>query len=146
VKQVIYLAHPVSASTIAEIAENLDRAREWLAWLVKNTDFAVCASWIGSINPANEQDTRERGMEDNLAILERCDAIILVGGRVSSGMAIERDHAQRHGIAVCSLAGLGAVPPLKGGAVEAEALRLIRECIVEVEPRYMMLELGGDRG
>ena len=35
-----------------------------------------------------------RGLADDLAAVERCDAIVLVGGRVSSGMAMERDHAK----------------------------------------------------
>ena len=41
---------------------------------------------------------RERGMRDDIAILERCDVILLVGGRISSGMEAEVRHAAKFGI------------------------------------------------
>ena len=47
----------------------------------------------------------------DLAALERCDTIVLVGGRVSSGMAIERDHAVKCGLRVYDLTAISVEPP-----------------------------------
>jgi hypothetical protein len=45
------------------------------------------------------------------ALVERCDAVWLVGGRVSSGMQIEADHAIGRGIDVIDLTHMGDEPP-----------------------------------
>lgn len=35
---------------------------------------------------------REAGLVDDCAVVERCDGIVLVGGRISSGMRREMEH------------------------------------------------------
>lgn len=124
---VVYLAHPVSAPDAAGVAANLARARRWLRWFVEHTDFAICAPWIPYVETLDEVDHRARGLRDDLAMLARCDAIVLVGGRVSSGMRGERDWAHRHELDICTLVELGEEPP--DAASTPAALALIAEAV-----------------
>lgn len=108
---ILYLAAPVSADTQDGIDANLARAERWLRWFVENTQHAICMPWSPYVRALDEKKHRERGMRDDLLMLERCDAIVLVGGRVSSGMNDERGHAHKRGLAIASLIAFGAEPP-----------------------------------
>lgn len=128
---VVYLAHPVAPSLAnlealwqwdnvtderrSEMAveRNLASARVWLRWLVEHTDWAVSMPWMPYVETLNDATSshRHRGLRDDCLMAARCDAIILCGGRVSSGMAMERDAVQKAGKAVVSLIDLGALPP-----------------------------------
>jgi len=118
---VVYLAHPVAGQLTGDIspqdaaraiALNLERAQRWLRWLVDNSDHAIACPWMADVLALPEKTHRARGMRDTLEILGRCDAIVLVGGRISSGMQEERDLAQRRGLKIASLIGFGPEPPL----------------------------------
>jgi len=111
---VIYMAAPVGARDPETIDSNLERARRWLRWLVASVPWAVSVPWMPYVETFDETPAnRERGLRDDLTMLERCDAIVLCGGRVSAGMAMERDHAHRHGLRIISLVDLGEEPPRK---------------------------------
>jgi hypothetical protein len=116
---VLYVGHPV-APTAEEIAAvkalhgqgdrdtttplrcrqalevNLQRAMQWLSWLRRSfPETTFIAPWIADIQSgADDTDpaARERGIVDCCAVVERCDGIVLVGPRISIGMARERDH------------------------------------------------------
>lgn len=79
---------------------NIQSALRWLAWLRKSfPEITFIAPWIADILAgADDSDpaARERGLVDCCAVVERCDGIVLVGGRVSTGMARERDHGVEH--------------------------------------------------
>ena len=109
-KPVVYLAHPVGAPDRDGIDANLARVRRWLRAIVDATDWSICASWMPYVEALDEDRYRARGLADDLACLERCDAIVLVGGRVSAGMAIERDHAVTCGLRVIDLTACGEEP------------------------------------
>ena len=94
---VVYMAHPLGG----DVEGNSARARRWLAWLMTaEPDYAFCVPWLpfvdafvriyGRVDDAGHP-FRDRCMRDNLAIGARCDGIALVGGRVSAGMAAERE-------------------------------------------------------
>jgi hypothetical protein len=108
---VLYVAAPVAADTPDEIEANLARARRWVLWLAENTEHAISCPWLALVDSSTEQRTRSRGLRDCMLILERHDAIVLVGGRVSSGMNDERGHAYKRGLMVASLISFGAEPP-----------------------------------
>jgi hypothetical protein len=106
---VIYLAHPVApteqqAERYADyspesrdihlnqiVHENLTSATRWLRWFVEHTDWAICAPWIPYVQALNDATSshRQRGLRDDCLMAERCDGIVLVGGRLSSGMERE---------------------------------------------------------
>jgi hypothetical protein len=118
-KLVAYLAHPVSAPTQAGIDANLANARAWLKFLVDVTPWAISCPWMPYVEclpdtPGNPY--RERGLADDLAMVERHDLVILVGGRVSAGMQMERDHAVKHGIRVVDLSYVTSPPESWGAA------------------------------
>ena len=108
---IAYLAHPVGG----DVENNIARAKRWLHWLSRQApQAAVIAPWIANIE-AGEDDNdpiqRTRGLAKAALVASRCDAIILCGGRVSSGMAIERQAAQARRREVIDLTALGDEPP-----------------------------------
>lgn len=113
---VVYLAHPVGAPDRFAVDANLARAGRWLRWLLEmETDVAIIAPWLATMLAGVQDDMnpehRRRGMRDNLATVARCSGIVLVGGRVSSGMGDELDVAIGSGVWVSSLTLLGDEPP-----------------------------------
>lgn len=121
-KRVVYLAHPVGAPTVEGIRANLARAKRWL-WALRNaTEWSICAPWIPSVEAVidmggDEAVERVRGLADDVAVVERCDALVGCGGRWSSGMTEERGAAAK----VIDLTDLGDEPP----AVEVLAAELV---------------------
>jgi len=111
---IIWMAHPLSAPTPAGVAANLGSAKQWLAWLYRTfprIDFA--AAWIPcceAMDDANPVE-RERGLSFDCEMIRRLDGYWMVGGRISSGMARERDAALEAGKRVFDLTKLGAEPP-----------------------------------
>lgn len=105
---VMYVAHPVSG----DVEANLARARRWLRWLVDcYPGFAFCLPWMAYVQALDEATHRERGLRDDLEMLRRCDGIILVGGRLSSGMALEKGVAEDAALEVHDMLHLGEEPP-----------------------------------
>lgn len=110
--RLIYLAHPVSG----DVPGNLARAKRWLAWANRTCgpDAYVIAPWIANIE-AGEDDAdpaaRARGLRACCAVVEKCDELWLVGGRISDGMARERNTALVEMVTVRDLTAMGEEPP-----------------------------------
>lgn len=92
--------HPVPDAERVALAlrANLDRAMAWLAWLRRSfPETTFIAPWIASVL-AGGDDTdpvqREAGFVDDCAVIERCDGIVLCGGRISEGMRREMKHGR----------------------------------------------------
>jgi hypothetical protein len=121
VTRVVYLAHPVAApcscwwSCDGALAVhcNCTRARTWLRWAIaSHADVAFSMPWLPYVDVLPDQDeSRERGLRDDIAMAIRCDEIWLVGGRVSRGMARERDAMVAAGRTVVDLTHMGPEPP-----------------------------------
>jgi hypothetical protein len=105
------MAHPVAG----DVTANLARALRWLAWLSKREpDVTIIAPWIAAIMSGEDDSdpaARARGLAHDVIVVKRCDVLILVGGRVSSGMAIERDAMIAKGGHVIDMTDLGDEPP-----------------------------------
>jgi hypothetical protein len=56
---------------------------------------------------------RDLGLACDFALIERCDELWLVGGRVSPGMALEAEHARKHGVTVADFTHAGYEPPIQ---------------------------------
>lgn len=96
---------PAPRSLLVERAlrANLDRAMRWLAWIRRSfPETTFIAPWIFIVLSGDDDGdpaVRERAMQDNCAVIERCDGIVLVGGRISEGMRREMEHGMmRHKI------------------------------------------------
>jgi hypothetical protein len=111
IRTVYYVAHPVSG----DVDGNVERALRWLRWLRRqNKDIAYQAPWIACIlcgEDDNDPEQRERGLLDCEATAARMNGIVLVGGRISSGMQRELDAVRSTLGDVIDLTHLGPEPP-----------------------------------
>lgn len=112
-----------AARTQAALSSNIDRAMRWLAWLRRSfPETTFIAPWIVEIlSGADDPDPaqREAGMQGNFAVIERCDGIVLCGGRISEGMRREMEHGKARYMTqeapnyfeVYDMTGCGTDPP-----------------------------------
>ncbi len=113
--KLIYLCHPVSG----DVQGNLARAKLWLKYATEHFTYfcgepvAVIAPWITDCEIWDDSNPEERaaGLARCRAVLERCDAVCLVGGRISDGMRMEYFHATENHMTVADLTYLGPLPP-----------------------------------
>ncbi len=112
VPAVCYIAHPVGALE-PERELNKVRVLRWFRWLLKRyPDVAFVIPWFPYVCALDETpENRARGIRDDLAALQRCSSIALVGGRLSPGMAAELQHARDHDLDVYDFLDLGDEPP-----------------------------------
>lgn len=81
---------------------NIGGAHRWLTWLRRSfPETTFIAPYLASIAAGDDDqdpEQREAGMVDCCAVVERCDGIVMTGGRIGSGGARELDH----GVAVAA--------------------------------------------
>lgn len=106
----LYVCHPVApyfdeATQMAYLVEtNVENARAWTHWLRALTsdqrdalrlprDALFFCPWLDDVAHGNDADpaARAAGLHLDQVIARRCDAVVLVGGRISSGMALEAE-------------------------------------------------------
>jgi hypothetical protein len=90
----VYMAHPVAG----DVPGNLAKAKTWLKWLnAAFPDVAFIAPWIVEIQIYDDNDPaqREASLTRICVSVQRCDALIHVGSRISGGMEREARHAVR---------------------------------------------------
>lgn len=126
---VVYVAHPLSAPTREGIEANRKNAARWVAFLARNFHIAPECSWVVLTGELEETpENRERGLEIDLALVDRCDELWMVGGRVSSGMLLESQHAHYEGKLVVDLTGFGfgvpSGPEVVGLELDAQGSRI----------------------
>lgn len=115
-RPVIYMCHPVAG----DVPGNIARALKWLAWLRKSFPATTfIAPWIADIMSGSDDSDpkqREAGLVDCEATAALCAGVVLVGGRISSGMLREAGRART----VADMTHLGDEPPLalSTGALE----------------------------
>lgn len=123
---VAYVAHQLSAATPELMAANRENGARWCVWLCRHFGLATIADWIVMSSVLEEtEENRAMGLACDFTLIERSDLVIQVGGRVSSGMALEASHAEECGIRVVDLTWIGlAVPEPTPGMLEAVRMRL----------------------
>jgi hypothetical protein len=114
--RVAYLSHPIGSidDDPIEHGDNIADAGIWLGFLVAHTNWAVMCPWLAYIVAGSTRPRGPRALVDQIALLERCDLIVQVGGRMSGHMKFEHAHAERRGIPVVNLLDLGKRPALAG--------------------------------
>lgn len=101
---------------VAVVAYNLARAMRWWKWLDQMLPAVWTMPWYVNVT-ANGEGNKElikRGLRDDCEIVKRCDALMLCGPRVSSGMRLEATTAHEAGLPVFQIAtpnALGGEPP-----------------------------------
>jgi len=107
-RKVVYIAHPLGSGPDREA--NRQNAAAWCSWAVMHFNVTTVADWV-VLSGVLSEDHRDLGLECDLALVERCDELWLVGGRVSPGMEIERAHAIAFGVVVRDFTALGFATP-----------------------------------
>lgn len=106
-----YVAAPVSG----DVKANVERALRWLRHLRRaDPNSTYICPWVAALQSGeddNDPVQRERGLVDCETVAALCAGIVLVGGRISSGMAREREAVIAAGGRVVDYTGLGAEPP-----------------------------------
>jgi len=107
--RVVYVAAPLGSGSDREF--NRANAAAWCSWAALQ-GVAPIATWVilSGVWPETPEN-REKGLALDCALVERCDEVWLVGGRISPGMSIEADHGRAHGVKIVDLTHLGPTPP-----------------------------------
>lgn len=105
--KVVYIAAPLGSGFQRDI--NRARAERWVSWAGEQ-GVAPVATWT-TLAKFWPETRLEQGLAIDFALLERCDEVWLVGGRISPGMALELKHAQLGNVRVVDLTHLGEEPP-----------------------------------
>lgn len=107
-KTLVYLAHPVRDYSKLDLVSSLTT---WLGQLIPRfPDHAFQAPWLLYVLALDDgnQTHRERGLEDDIEWLLRCDQVWLLGDVVSDGMALEAEHARINAMPVLRVLRRGA--------------------------------------
>lgn len=138
--KILYLAHPVSG----DVRGNIDRALRWLAFLQRTMpENAITAPWVSNLLAGDDDSDpaqRERGLVNCCAIASRFDGVVLVGGRVSAGMARERVAVEQAGGLVVDLTWMGEEPPDVQQARTEAGLPELRDADIQQPPRHWLAE------
>lgn len=102
-KPLVYIAHPVSGRTNA----NIIHASKWFRWAAKLETVIPVAPYIATVMALDDGNPDERltGMAISGRILRMCDEVWLCGYEISPGMNEEMQAARSHGIPVVDLTG-----------------------------------------
>jgi hypothetical protein len=99
----VYIAAPLGGGEQREV--NRLRAERWVCWAAEAMGVAPVATWT-TLAAAWDESKRDLGLAIDVALVERCDEIWMVGGRISPGMMIEGRHSKR----IIDLTGWGEEP------------------------------------
>lgn len=105
------MAHPVAG----DVAANIESAKRWYLYFLRNFDVAVVADWIVSclVLDDNIPEDRRLGQRANATLLAHVDELWLCGDRISSGMQSEIVQARMLGKPVRTFLDLGPYPPAR---------------------------------
>lgn len=132
-RAVLYVAHPLGG----DVDGNIKRALRWLEWLRRSfPTVTFIAPWIASVMSGEDDSDpaqREAGLVDAETIVDRCSGVVLVGGRISSGMMRESAAARW----TSDLTWLGEEPPV---GPHSHSLHGIAACVQSALEDF---DLGG---
>lgn len=114
---VAFLTHPLGERDDdwgMRRGDNLANAMGWFKFLKDVTGWAICFPELAYIAAGLDDGFYRRSMlVDSVEILDRCDVLVPVGGKLSPHMRIALEHANGKStpIPVLSLLDLGDSPP-----------------------------------
>jgi len=98
--KLIYVSGPYTAPTEEEINENIQRAEDIAVMLMRN-GFDVITPHKNTAGYQQYEFTHERYLEQDINILSRCDAILMMNNwRKSKGACIEMEYARTENIPI----------------------------------------------
>lgn len=143
----IYLAHPVAAPSKEGVRANVEKAGRWLLWLSeKEPDRTIIAPWLTTLLLGADDFNllaRERAIRASHNVIVRCDGIVLVGGRISTGMQGEINSALSVGGWISDLTSLGDEPPADGFSFATKLLtRVVNSPVLWGQRRWAEKQAG----
>lgn len=111
---IVYMSHPIGDGSTADLErrqDNIATAGEWIRFFVDTTRWVIVCPWYVYAITHGEEIHAPRRLVDQLAALERCDLLVLVGGIITAHMQLEINAAKRRGIPVVDLTTFGVGPP-----------------------------------
>lgn len=107
--EIWYLAHPVSGASGA-VRANLESAIRWLRYFQdQDPTRHYVAPWVACVMANLDRDVHpgtpfyDECLRADQEMVRRCNGVVMVGGRVSEGMARERACAELYGRGVVDL-------------------------------------------
>lgn len=94
--RVVYIAHPLGSGPDRE--ENRRMAAQWVTWAARK-GVAPIATWV-TLAGEWDESMRDEGLAIDCALVRRCDELWLCGPRVSPGMQLEAEAAERAGVPI----------------------------------------------
>lgn len=93
-KPVFYVAHPVTTDSKYTLDENLVNVQAWIRWLtLAYPEYIFIAPWVAEVlafkTENMDPDFYDRVLSDDEEVVRHLDGILLVGGKVSTGMGRE---------------------------------------------------------
>lgn len=89
--EIVYVSHQFGGDK-----GNLVSAKGWMSFLLaKAPQVAWIAPWITDCEVLDEETDREAALLRDVTVVKACSALLMVGVRVSEGMAREMAHAAR---------------------------------------------------
>lgn len=118
-KEVFYLAHPVSGDPLG----NCEKAEAWIRWLTLNEPSRVyVAPWVAEVRAFAAENNLptfyDRVLADDQDVVRHLDGILLVGGTISKGMQLELDAAVAKELLVVDWSEFAAPADLPSEAAE----------------------------
>ena len=104
----VWVSHPVAG----DVRGNCCRAQMWLEWCSEIAGIEARAPYLASLLQSGyEERDRAAGLARCVVQIADVDEVWLVGGRISTGMALEEAAAIALGVVVRDLTCLGEFPP-----------------------------------
>lgn len=124
------------AAPFGGVPDNLKRARRWFRWLLTDCGVAVVAPWITAVSVLDDGSPEERqlGLRANGRVIASVDALVLVGGRITAGMAWEVTAATAAGVLVINLTSYDREPSIPAKVALEEALASTPVRVVGLDP------------
>lgn len=108
-----YMAHCLTPIEGETLEGNLASAKNHLLSFLKHRKNRVIAPWIAHVEtllpffeimtPEERKAAEVFGMDVDLDVVRRCDGIILTGPRISYGMGLEKQEAEKRGLTIIDL-------------------------------------------
>lgn len=134
----VYIAAPLRGATPEETEQNRRQASKLMAFIAKTEKVAITSTWPLLAEHWSEEEGRELGLKIDCAVIEVSDELWQCGPvqPLSEGMAMERAHAEKHGVLVVDKRGvyetlMGGVTPIL--SANERALVCVNEALLALD-------------
>jgi hypothetical protein len=135
---VVYLDHPLGDAGTLEYHDNIANSGKWLDFLVSCTPWVVIAPWAFYAQHLHGHAMEVRRGVDTLHMIDRCDMVVLCGGRLAPHSRLVTKRARGRGVPLLDLGPMGFEPPEVSEASRASLLAKARRTLAGRARRIWM--------